>query len=67
MLQIDELWFQSESINELTVKLISLNLRWFTLAQIPQPIHSGSEICATFDSGVTSIHSFPVDTRYILA
>jgi hypothetical protein len=32
-----------------------------TLAQIPQPIQSGSEIYATFDSGVTSIQSFPVD------
>jgi len=30
------------------------------LTQIPQPIHSSSEICEIFDSGVTSIHNFPV-------
>ncbi|RPA91042.1 hypothetical protein L873DRAFT_1715620, partial [Choiromyces venosus 120613-1] len=30
--------------------------------QIPQPMHSCSEIKAILDSGVTSIHSFPVLT-----
>lgn len=34
-----------------------------TLEQMPQPIHNGSEIEAIFDSGVTSIHSFPVEKK----
>ncbi|PKK43958.1 hypothetical protein CI102_12399 [Trichoderma harzianum] len=32
------------------------------LGQIPQPIHSDSEMKARRDSGVTSIQSFPLRT-----
>jgi hypothetical protein len=32
------------------------------LGQIPQPIHSDSEMKAIFDSGVTSIHRRPLRT-----
>ena len=42
-------------------------IKKLTFAQIPQPIHNDSEMYATFDSGVTSIHSFPVDKRHISA
>ncbi|EDO49771.1 predicted protein, partial [Nematostella vectensis] len=31
----------------------------YTLAHIPQPMQRGSEIAASFVSGVTSIHNFP--------
>lgn len=31
-----------------------------TFEQIPQPIHNDSEMCAILDSGVTSIHNFPI-------
>lgn len=54
------------------VRTSSYRLRWVLeryvppkghfLGQIPHPIHSRSEINAIFDSGVTSIHSFPVLT-----
>ena len=33
-----------------------------TLGQMPHPMHRLSEIKAIFDSGVTSMHSFPVLT-----
>ena len=31
-----------------------------TFTQIPQPMHSVSEIVAILSAGVTSIHSFPM-------
>ena len=41
-----------------TVILLSL-----TLAQMPQPIHNGSEILAILLVGSTSIQSFPVNKK----
>ncbi len=38
---------------------------FFTLTQIPQPIHNSSEIHAIFELGATSIHSFPKEERQL--
>ena len=58
----------SECLQHFTLVLCFYSLDWSvpTLAHMPQPMHSSSEMNAILSTGVTSMHNLPEQDKHIL-